>query len=380
MGGKVDSSINRGNAPFVFRISGQNYHSIGSLMPENGTKPKFSQLYIYDTENEISNRQSLYRESKKQSTRREDLLDLEIIKDLQHMLDSHNELVKSYRMARDRFQENPHANLKLRLIGRRQQDGRTYNLPTSSEVAALIVGDVGNIEPRDNIFETQIGRLKHISEVHPSYVPLQYPLFYIYGDNCYRVDIPHRDFRSLQKSKRPNCTMREFFAYRIQDRPNTFSLTLNGRILFQQKLVDIYTMIETERLNYIHNQQKILRCESHENLHNLKNTGNQDMSSIGQRVILPYSFTGGSRYMMQNYLDAMALCRWFGYPDFFITITCNPKWPEVKRFLNNTAINPEDRPDIMCRLFKVKLDTIIKDLKKGESLGKVQAAVYTVEF
>ncbi|XP_076913628.1 uncharacterized protein LOC143572322 [Bidens hawaiensis] len=104
------------------------------------------------------------------------------------------------------------------------------------------------------------------------------------------------------------------------------------------------------------------------------------MSSIGQRVILPSSFTGGSRYMMQNYLDAMDLCRWFGFPDFFITITCNPKWSEVKRFLNNTTINLEDRPDIMCRLFKVKLDAIIKDLKKGELLGKVQAIVYTMEF
>ncbi|XP_076934807.1 uncharacterized protein LOC143601228 [Bidens hawaiensis] len=223
MGGKVDSSINRGNAPFVFRISGQNYHSIGSLLPENGSKPKFSQLYIYDTENEVSNRQCLFR------------------------------------MARDRFQENPHANLKLRLMGRRQQDGNTYNLPSSSEVAALIVGDIGNIEPRDIIVETKTGSLKHISELHPSYVPLQYPLFYIYGDDCYRVDIPHRDFRSLQKSKRPNCTMREFFAYRIQDRPNIFSLPQNGRRLFQQQLVDIYTMIETERLNYIRKKQKVLR-------------------------------------------------------------------------------------------------------------------------
>ncbi|XP_076915330.1 uncharacterized protein LOC143574642 [Bidens hawaiensis] len=284
------------------------------------------------------------------------------------------------RMARDRFQENPHANLKLRLIGRRQQDGRTYNLPSSSEVAALIVGDIGNIEPRDIIVETKTGSLKHISELHPSYVPLQYPLFYIYGDDCYRVDIPHRDFRSLQKSKRPNCTMREFFAYRIQDRPNIFSLPPNGRRLFQQQLVDIYKMIEIERLNYIRKKQKVLRCESYENIHNLKNTKNQDMSRVGQRVILPSSFTGGSWYMMQNYLDAMAICRWYRYPDFFITITCNPKWPEVKRFLNSTTINPEDRPDIMCRLFKVKLDAIIKDLKKDEVLGKVQAVVYTVEF
>ena len=58
------------------------------------------------------------------------------------MFDSKNELVKCYRMVRDCFDENPQINLKIRLIGRRQQDGRTYNLPTASEVAALIVGDM----------------------------------------------------------------------------------------------------------------------------------------------------------------------------------------------------------------------------------------------
>ena len=60
MGGKVDSSINKGNAPYIFRLRGQNYHSIGSLLPTNGCQPRFSQLYIYDTENETSNRQKCF--------------------------------------------------------------------------------------------------------------------------------------------------------------------------------------------------------------------------------------------------------------------------------------------------------------------------------
>ena len=143
--------------------------------------------------------------------------------------------------------------------------------------------------------------------------------------------------------------------------------------LFQQFLVDAYTMIESGRLFFIRYQQKKLRCESYEKLRSLKNQGNNDISQTGQRVILPSSFTGGARYMLQNYLDAMSLCKWFGYPDFFITITCNPKWPEVARFLEDTTLNPEDRPDILCRLFKIKLDAMIKDLKDKSILGKVQA-------
>ncbi|XP_052621047.1 uncharacterized protein LOC111921783 [Lactuca sativa] len=139
-------------------------------------------------------------------------------------------------------------------------------------------------------------------------------------------------------------------------------------------------MIETERLYYIRNQQKVLRCESYETLRNVQSDGRTDISNIGKRVIFPSSFTGGARYMMQNYLDAMSLCKWFGYPDFFITVTCNPKWPEIKRFLADTTLNPEDRPDILSRLFKIKLNSLIKDLKKKALLGQVQAVVYTVEF
>ncbi|XP_076923251.1 uncharacterized protein LOC143585322 [Bidens hawaiensis] len=106
---------------------------------------------------------------------------------------------------------------------------------------------------------------------------------------------------------------------------------------------------------------------------NLRDQGTSSVSKVGRTVILPSSFTGGARYMTQNYLDAMTLCKWFGYPDFFITITCNPKWHEVTRFLKDTTLKSEDRPDILCRLFKIKLDSMLKDLKDKAVLGKVQA-------
>ncbi|XP_035835779.1 uncharacterized protein LOC110888292 [Helianthus annuus] len=381
MGGKVDPTVNRGNAPFCYRISGENYHTIGSLLPENGSKPKFCQLYIYDTENELSNRQSIFSSSKDASSSSAAALDRQLIEHIKDVLDTDNQLVKSYRMVRDSFQDNPQLSLKLRLIGRREKDGRTYNLPTAGEVAALIVGDLDSaIDSRDIVVETQTGDLKRISELHPSYLALQYPILFPHGDDGYRVDIPHRGVVDVTNKKRPNCTMREFFAYRVQDRINQFSLILNSRRLFQQFLVDAYTMIETERLNYIRQQQKNLRSDTYDSLQKLRNNDQQDISKAGKSVMLPSSFTGGARYMMQNYLDAMSLCKCFGYPDFFITITCNPKWPEVTRFLRDTTLKPEDRPDILSRLFKLKLDAICKDLKERHLLGKAAAFVYTIEF
>ncbi|XP_035838299.1 uncharacterized protein LOC118485895 [Helianthus annuus] len=374
MGGRIDKTINRGNAPYVFRLSGQNYHTIGSLLPEDGNDPKFSQLYIYDTDNEIFNRQNAVGGSNTSFTITESAFDVQIIEELTLMLDTNNALVKIYRQARNCLNENPYIDLKLCLIGKRSKDGRTYNLPEASEVAALVIGDLTQaVENRDIVVKRRSGRIERISELHPSYLSLQYPLLFPYGEDMYRVDILHRGLNPDTNSKRPMCTMREFFAYRLQDRVDKFSLIHNAKRLFQQFVVDAYTMIESERLFYIRRQQTHLRSETVQNIQNASNAGKKDMSKIGTRIFIPSSFTGGSRYMMQNYLDAMSLCKWFGYPDFFITITCNPKWPEVQRFLKDTTIRPEDRPDILCRIFKIKLDSITKELKEGKLLGRVNS-------
>ena len=58
IGGNIHSSINDGSGPPQFILHGQNYHRIGSLLPNSGSSPKFAQLYIYDTQNEVSNRLS----------------------------------------------------------------------------------------------------------------------------------------------------------------------------------------------------------------------------------------------------------------------------------------------------------------------------------
>ncbi|XP_024965736.1 uncharacterized protein LOC112505932 [Cynara cardunculus var. scolymus] len=271
MGGKIDTSINSGNAPYIYMLNGQNYHRMGSLLPADGRKPKFSQLYIYDTENEVSHRHSSFSEKQEASASNSDSLDIEIIQYLKNILDAKNVLVKSYRIARDCFECYTDVKVKLRLIGKREKDGRTYNLPTASEVAALIVGDDGGtIEKRDIIVQHQTGYLQSISELHPSYLPLQYPLLFPYGEDGYRLDILHREITSSSKSKRTIVTMREFFAFKLQDRRNMFSLLLNVRRLLQQFIVDGYTMIETERLHYILKQQKVPRCETYDTLCNVQ--------------------------------------------------------------------------------------------------------------
>ena len=294
------------------------------------------------------------------------------------MLDSINPLVAQFRMAGEQFvASNKQNKFKIRLIGTRERDGREYNLPTADEVAALIVGDFDtSTNKRDIILHMHEGGVRRISELHPSYLALQYPLLFPYAEDGYRTDIYHRgitDYTATNKKTR--LTMKEYFAYQLQERPGVFSMCLNARRLTQQFIVDAYTMVESERMSFIKNQNNELRSENYSKLAKLVEEGDTGIKLRGKRVILPSSFTGSPRYMMQNYLDAMTICKVYGYPDLFITFTCNPNWPEIARFVNERGLKSEDRPDAITRVFKQKLDNIMYDFKERSYFGKLKAGI-----
>nr|XP_043627847.1 uncharacterized protein LOC122599407 [Erigeron canadensis] len=354
---------------------------MGSLLPAEGDQPKFSQLYIFDSENEEANRERAVSSGTKTSRPAKNELKRDTINILKIMLDGCNPLVKSFRMVRDCVKDNEWQDVSLKLIANRNKDGRIYNLPTTSEVAGLIIGDIDSVlDSRDIILRKQSGGLQRISELHPSYLALQYPLIFPFGEDGYRLGIKHRGIAQDSNKPRTKLTMREFFCYTIQDRPGEYSLLLHAQKLFHQFVVDSYTMVEADRLSYVKGNQKKLRTDTFQNLTTNVENGTTDASSTGKRILLPSSFTGGSRYMMQKYLDAMAICKSVGYPDLFITVTCNPNWPEIYRCLVDKNLTPEDRPDIIARMFKIKLDEIINDFVKEKFFGEVQAVIYTVEF
>lgn len=60
-GMSMDTDIGKGRGPPTLRLHGQTCHRIGSMLPLAGQRPKFAQLYIYDTDNEISNRISSFK-------------------------------------------------------------------------------------------------------------------------------------------------------------------------------------------------------------------------------------------------------------------------------------------------------------------------------
>ena len=150
---------------------------------------------------------------------------------------------------------------------------------------------------------------------------------------------------------------------------------------------------ENQRLNYQAMNQKALRADSYKNVREateerIREAGSradaihgddhQQQTAVG-RKILASSFSGGVRFMNSKFQDGMAIARKHHKPDFFITMTTNPLWPEIQNELL-PGQTPQDRPDLITRVYKLKKDQLLHDLVKGELFGKVAAHLHVTEW
>jgi hypothetical protein len=106
-----------------------------------------------------------------------------------------------------------------------------------------------------------------------------------------------------------------------------------------------------------------LRIESIQGITDAISRGCISGDEVGKTIILPASHTGGRRYMIQNYLDSIAICRVHGPPDFFVTFTCNANWPEILDSMFERRQSPPDRSDIIVQVYHMKLEDLMHDIK-----------------
>lgn len=368
MGAQIDHSVMHKTGPFTFLIHGKNAHTIGSLVPEPGKPPKFNQLYIVNTANEIWNRISTVSRTEKVGE-----LDPNIVKELVETMDTYNCLTKVFRKARDLHESGSCEDFSIKLTGQSKRN-RQYDLPQTDEIAGLILGDLTeDMGERDIVVQHRTSRLQHISDMHPLFMILQYPLLFPYGQIGFNENIPvtNTDGNTM---KRVYIIKRELFAYQLQTRLAEGMVIVGSKRLLHQYIVDAYTCIEQERLCWFRLNQKKIIADLYNNVQDAVMNSDTDAKSIGKRVILPSSYTGSPRYRAEKYHDGMAICRWEGNPDLFITFTTNPKWDEISDHLKiYGSDDPNDRPDLEARVFKMKLDEMISDFNKGVFFPRAKA-------
>ncbi|KAK1404029.1 hypothetical protein POM88_003634 [Heracleum sosnowskyi] len=251
-GGNIDHSINKDGGPYIYRLNGQNHHVFGSLIPDEGQTPKFCQLYIYDTVNEVNNRLRWVNVSHGST------VDAEVVQGLIKVLDESNELVGEFRMARDRFENNDLVDLKVELKISRSESGRENHISPSDEVAAVMVGSSSNTTPdrdiiverkkplaRDIIVEANKDVFQCVSYIHPKLMALQYPLLFPLGEDGYHDKIPKQSANLANLKDSDMISMKTYYSYRFQIRDNeALTPRLGGRLFQQLKLEQLMTDIK----------------------------------------------------------------------------------------------------------------------------------------
>ncbi|GJT95965.1 hypothetical protein Tco_1091483 [Tanacetum coccineum] len=181
LGVHIDESVNNGRGPYVFKISDQLYHWLGSLSPAEGDPPRFSQLYIYDTDNEVDNCRSHFGGENSHLCR-------DIFEGFIDMLDTPNALVQLFRTAREKLADTYVPNFKVRLYN--VVGVREYELPTGDMLGAIVYepGPETDMD-YDIIIEERSGHPQRVNKLHSSYMSLQFPLLFPYGEDGYSKDL-----------------------------------------------------------------------------------------------------------------------------------------------------------------------------------------------
>ncbi|PKB97522.1 hypothetical protein RhiirA5_432985 [Rhizophagus irregularis] len=114
---------------------------------------------------------------------------------------------------------------------------------------------------RDIILRSHEGGIQRISEIHHAYAALHYDISEFSDEN------------ELNTSDKKSISAMNYFSYRLQ-------------------IVDMYTVVEKMQLNYVKFNQKSICAELYNGLQDAMISGD-DASNVGQRIIVPSSFTGG---------------------------------------------------------------------------------------
>ena len=224
------------------------------------------------------------------------------------------------------------------------------------------------------------GSIQYISEMHPDYTPLAYVLLSLTGSPTgWYPGMLQTGVNAAALPSRLTCRMHT--AFRLFTRPPPFSnhLHATGK-LWHQYIVDCYAQVEQGRLNYIRHHQPQLRADLYQGI--VDAVAGEDVTNarhMGCRIILPSSFTGSPRKMHQLCQDTLAIVRRMGKPDLFITMTTNPQWPEIVDNLL-PGQTPNDRPDLVARVFHLKFTSMMNDIKERQVLGRVVTVIFTIEF
>ena len=358
---------------------------VGPIQAADGERPCFAQLYVHDPSLETGLRLSGMTIPAGASERQKKILEQVLVK-VQDDLHKFNPYIRDFKQIMD-IDDEQLGQGKIVISAKSRPTGeheRRYNEQLNLQEVSILT----NSQPHDLVLQQRGGGLQSISDLNPKGMPLHFTLLFPHGTYGWNPEERH----SVESKSKRRVTTREFYVFYMNQRSRELDyLHLAGR-LYQEWICISWLAVENQKLEYQRRNQKALRADSYKNVREAAEERRRDLApredgmyaddsnqpAIG-RKILSSSFIGSPRWYNSQFQDGMAIVREYHKPDYFITMTCNPKWPEITQNLE-VGQTAQDRPDLVARVFKQKKDQLMHDLITGQILGKVVAHMHVIEF
>uniref|UniRef100_A0A803MEP6 Helitron helicase-like domain-containing protein n=1 Tax=Chenopodium quinoa TaxID=63459 RepID=A0A803MEP6_CHEQI len=204
LGVKKDKELaRRHHGIYTFRVQGQVYHNINDIR-RNDEQPRYLQLYFYDTDVEYRHCVSIFTD-----------LDPRVIGQLVHLMEL-NPYAQFFRSLKDvNMVDASHIIIR----SDPDQDQRTHNAPTSSQVEASWLEDAGTSAPlqRDIVVHAHSGAHHRILHYYGCYDPLQYAILFPYGQTGWHRQIYRYKTKYLRRQQCHTFPINEVLVQTIDD-------------------------------------------------------------------------------------------------------------------------------------------------------------------
>jgi len=244
----------------------------------------------------------------------------------------------------------------------------------TQEIAAIISYEnttAAELKPRSLIITLTNSRPQQIPTVSRLWEPLAYPLFFPSGTLGWGVS---NELSATQtqtyNSDVPTTQIWHYRAMLLREQ----RFAIFGR-LTNEYVVDMFSRDLECRLHYIRTNQQRIRAAEEDALLMDRNDVND-----AENIYLPASFLGSWRWCSNQISDSLAIAAAYGPPTFFITMTCNADWPEIRSQLR-PGQNYTDIPVVVCRVFKQKLNKLFQCLRHMfPHAGSLLYILHCIEF
>jgi hypothetical protein len=347
----------------MFTLGGKTFHRMSAAYVNPRGPPAFAQIYMLDTAAATARRLQLFTAA---GSRGASPLDASTLGELHDLLLEHNPWIGSFRSAG--MSNVPE--LEWHSCSSENMDGMGLGAMIEGSGPRNIVIRVGRGNGQDD-------DILKIDDRHALYHPLAYVLLFPMGTGGWAsvLSRSHRDGSDAGK-----LTLTQWALYMIQRRVEGPSHLQSCGGLTSEFWCDVWAQVESSKLGFLRQPQlqaTIRRCRFNEVGECLRDGG--DLAMLGTPVFMPASFVGSAQWYRALYHDAMALPAHFGRPDLFLTMTCNPKWPEITDNLPAGG-DPLDHPDLVARVFFSKWMALLSDVTRSHIFGEVLAFCWRIEW